>query len=103
MKSDAESAHSPAPEKAVVLENSEQAPRRSESEHHTPAARAPRVGRFVFIALLLAGGAFAFGLVPRLKQRAETRTDTRELALPTVATVAPTSAKAGPPLVLSGE
>jgi hypothetical protein len=68
----------------------------------TSPANGPRVGRVVVVALLVVGAAFAFGLIPRLKQRAEVHADTRELALPTVSTVSPSPAKAGPPLVLSG-
>jgi membrane fusion protein (multidrug efflux system) len=73
------------------------------SKKLTSPANGPRVGRVVVVSLLLLGAAFAFGLIPRLKQRAEVHADTSELALATVNTIAPARAKAGPPLVLSGE
>lgn len=73
------------------------------SEEVTSPANGARIARVVVVSLVVIGAAFAFGLMPRLKQRAEVHADTRELALPTVSTVAAAPAKAGPPLVLSGE
>lgn len=104
MNSDAESMddRSRSREGVVVVESAEP-PSKPASDELTSPANGPRVGRVVIIALLIVGAAFAFGLVPRLKQRAEVHADTRELALPTVSTVSPAPAKAGPPLVLSGE
>lgn len=87
---------------AVVIEPADSPAPAGTVDPIAPASGA-RVGRFVVISLLLACAAFAFGLVPRVKQRAEVQADTRELALPTVSTVAPAPAKAAPPLVLSGE
>jgi RND family efflux transporter MFP subunit len=55
------------------------------------------------VTIVLFCGAFALGLIPRLRQRAAVHSDTRELAVPTVNVAAPAPAKAGPPLVLSGE
>src|SRR6478752_813657 len=69
----------------------------------TERPRSPRLGRLILVTLLLFGGAFALGLVPRLRQRATVQSETRELAVPTVSVAAPSPAKAGPPLVLSGE
>jgi RND family efflux transporter MFP subunit len=104
MNSNAESmdAHSPSGEGAAVIDRVE-GPVTAGSEEPTSPANGPRIGRVVVLALLVVGAALAFGFVPRLKQRAEVHADTSELALPTVSTVLPVPAKAGPPLVLSGE
>lgn len=67
---------------------------------HTPP---PRAGRLIFIVAILLVAGFAFGLVPRLRERRIVVQDTRELAQPNVAVVSPAPAKAGSPLVLSGE
>ncbi|MCE9608955.1 MAG: efflux RND transporter periplasmic adaptor subunit [Chthoniobacter sp.] len=63
----------------------------------------PRAGRLIFIAAIVLVVAFIFGLLPRLRERRAVAADTRDLAQPTVAVVIPAPAKAGPPLVLSGE
>ena len=63
----------------------------------------PRAGRLIFIAAILFAVAFIFGLLPRLRERRAVAADTRELAQPTVLVVSPAPAKAGAPLVLSGE
>lgn len=63
----------------------------------------PKLGRMAVIALLIAGAAFVFGLLPRLKERAQIRHDAAELAAPTVAVVAPQPSKPSTPLALSGE
>ena len=102
MKSDADSIRSQPPEPTAVIDPAEPSVQPG-SKEIAALPKGPGLGRVLFVVLLLAGAAFAFGLVPRLKQRAGVRADTRELALPTVATVFPTPAKAGPPLVLSGE
>lgn len=63
----------------------------------------PRAGRLLFfIAIVLVAG-LIIGLVPRLHERRVVASDTRELATPTVAVVAPAPAKASSALVLSGE
>jgi RND family efflux transporter MFP subunit len=69
----------------------------------TERPRSPRIGRLTVVTLLLFGGAFAVGLVPRLHQHATVQADTHDLAVPTVSVATPAPAKAGPPLVLSGE
>ena len=63
----------------------------------------PRAGRLIFIFALLLVTGFFVGLLPRLRERRMVAGDTRELSQPTVAVVSPTLAKAGTPLVLSGE
>lgn len=92
-------------ESAAVLESPKtpNPPRPSAVPHHDASARGPRIGLLLFLALVLVVGALVFGLLPRLKQRAEVRSDTRELAVQTVSVVSPGPAKVGPPLVLSGE
>jgi RND family efflux transporter MFP subunit len=88
---------------AVAVIDHVEPPSQPGSADVTSPANGPRIGRVVVISLLVIGAAFAFGLIPRLKQRAEVHADARELALPTVSTVTAAPAKAGPPLVLSGE
>lgn len=66
-------------------------------------ATPPRLGRIVLIALVLFGIAFAVGLAPRLKDRAQIRQDAQELAAPTVAIISPQPSKPAAPLALSGE
>jgi RND family efflux transporter MFP subunit len=62
-----------------------------------------RLGRLFFFAAILFAAALVFGLLPRLRERRVAIADSHELAQPTVAVVHPAPAKAGPPLVLSGE
>ncbi len=54
-------------------------------------------------ALVLLAVALVFGLIPRLRERRVVASDTKELIQPSVMVVSPTPAKAGSPLVLSGE
>ena len=68
-----------------------------------PKSTPPRARRLIFITVILLASAFVIGLVPRLRERRTVAADTRELAQPIVAVVAPAPAKAGAPLVLSGE
>ncbi len=77
----------------------------SGSDHSVSPAKTPppRAGRLIFIAAILFAVAFIFGLLPRLRERRAVAADTRELAQPTVLVVSPAPAKAGAPLVLSGE
>jgi len=63
----------------------------------------PRLGRIVFFAGLIVIAVFVAGLVPRLKERAQVRLESQELAVPTVTLVSPQPGKAGQPLALSGE
>lgn len=69
----------------------------------TPPAKTPRVGRLIFVIAILLAVAFVVGLLPRLRERRIVAEDTRGLSQPAVAVVSPTFAKAGTPLVLSGE
>ena len=66
-------------------------------------SKRPRLGGFFFVALLLLGAGFVFGLLPRMRQRHQVSADNRELVRPMVAVVSPAPPKAGAPLVLSGE
>jgi RND family efflux transporter MFP subunit len=68
-----------------------------------PRAKRPKLGRLLFLTLLLLGGGLVFGLVPRLRQHHQAAADKTELVRPMVAVVTPAPAKAGAPLVLSGE
>lgn len=68
-----------------------------------PKSKPPRAGRLIFIVGILFTVAFVAGLVPRLRERRIVEQDTKDLAEPNVAVVSPAPAKAGPPLVLSGE
>lgn len=69
----------------------------------TQQTKPPRPGRLIFIVAILLVVAFVAGLLPRLRERQIVLQDTRELAQPNVAVVSPAPAKAGAPLVLSGE
>jgi RND family efflux transporter MFP subunit len=68
----------------------------------TPGAP-PRLGKYAVIALLIAAGFFVVGLAPRMKERAQVRSDAQELAAPTVSVIAPQPSKPATPLALSGE
>ena len=68
-----------------------------------PRAKGRSLGVLFFVTLLILGGGFVFGLMPRVKERKQVEADTKELSQPNVAVVSPAPAKAGPPLVLSGE
>ncbi len=72
-------------------------------KHTPPPQPKARLGRLLFFVVLALGGAFAFGLMPKLRQQAIVVAETRELAMPTVILVTPTPAKAPPPLLLNGE
>lgn len=65
--------------------------------------RPPRLGRIALVAIVFFGIAFAVGLAPRLKERAQVRHDAQELSTPTVAVVSPQPSKPAMPLALSGE
>lgn len=76
-------------------------PNRSVTE--SPKTKPPRVGRLIFIVAVLLVVAFVVGLLPRLRERHIVAQDTKDLSQPNVAVVSPAPAKAGSPLVLSGE
>jgi RND family efflux transporter MFP subunit len=63
----------------------------------------PRFGRLLIIVAILLAAGFAAGLLPRLRGRATTAAENRELAVPTVNVINPMPGKAAPPLTLSGE
>ena len=88
-----------------VLDPSElpASPPRPVAAAHGPNPSGPRIGRLARIALIVVAVAFAFGLLPRLKQRAAVKRETRELAVPTVDVTSPAPAKAALPLQFSGE
>jgi membrane fusion protein (multidrug efflux system) len=69
----------------------------------TPQAKPPRVGRLIFIVAIVLVACLLGGLLPRLRERHQVAADTKELAQPNVAVVSPAPAKAGAPIVLSGE
>jgi RND family efflux transporter MFP subunit len=56
----------------------------------------------IILALAAVGGAFALGLLPRLRTRSAVRNDTDELAIPTVSVVHPERAAPEQELVLPG-
>lgn len=68
-----------------------------------PKTKPPRVGRLIFIVAILLAVGFVVGLVPRLRERRMVLQDTKDLAQPNVTVISPAPAKAGAPLVLSGE
>ncbi len=76
-------------------------PERSLSVAHNPPASSARplwrIGTIALVIVIVAGVA---GLIPRWRQRAVLRADTRELAIPTVAVVSPLPGKGAalPPL-----
>ena len=78
-------------------------PPRPAANSRGPEPSGPRIGRLALIALIVVAVAFVIGLLPRLKQRATVRSETRELAVPTVEVTAPAPAQAAPPLQFSGE
>jgi RND family efflux transporter MFP subunit len=77
--------------------------RTGEESMSVPRAKRPNLGRLLVLTLLLLGGGLIFGLIPRLKARQQVKADSVELVRPVVAVVNPARAKAGTPLVLSGE
>ena len=97
------SAHSR--EGSVVLEPSDlpDSPPRHAPATSDPKPSGPRLGGLFFAALILAAGAFALGYFPRSRERAVVKSETRELAVPTVDVTSPEPAKAPPPLLFSGE
>ena len=97
------SAHSR--EGPIVLEPSElpDAPQRHAPATSDSKPSGPRLSGLFFAALILAAGAFALGYFPRSRERAVVKSETRELAVPTVDVTSPEPAKAAPPLLFSGE
>ena len=90
---------------SAVLDPSElpASPPRPAASGHGPEPPGPNVRRLVRIALIVVAVAFVIGLLPRLKQRAAVKSETRELAVPTVDVTSPAPAKAAAPLLFSGE
>ena len=78
-------------------------PSRPEVTSREPEPSGPRGGKLLRIALIVVAVAFVIGLLPRLKQRAAVKSETRELAVPTVDVTVPAPAKAAAPLQFSGE
>jgi membrane fusion protein (multidrug efflux system) len=68
-----------------------------------PPSKPPRVGRIIFVLIIVFAVAGVMGLLPRLRERRLSAADTKELAQPNVAVVSPAPAKVGAPIVLSGE
>lgn len=78
------------------------------SKEHPPTAEVPAASGVSFYGLLLlvllaGGGAFYWGLLPKLKRHEEAVLDTKDLALVRVRTALPAPAPASAPLSLSGE
>jgi RND family efflux transporter MFP subunit len=65
--------------------------------------KSPRLGRLLFIVLILAAAGLATGYLPRAKARAVTVQESKELAVLSVTVIKPAPAKAGAPITLSGE
>jgi RND family efflux transporter MFP subunit len=70
---------------------------------HGPKPAGSRLGLLFLIVLVLAAGAFAVGFIPRSKERAVVKNETRELSVPTVDVTSPAPGKAAAPLLFSGE
>lgn len=60
-------------------------------------------GRITVVAVLVLAAAVAAGLLPRWRDRAKLRIETRELAVPTVLVTSPTPGKAGAPQPYAAE
>jgi RND family efflux transporter MFP subunit len=69
-----------------------------------PTARPRRSRRWLWIVLALAvvGAAFAFGALPRIRARSTVRTETEELAIPTVSIIHPQREAPDQEIVLPG-
>jgi RND family efflux transporter MFP subunit len=87
----------------ALLPDENGAPKPNRSVPDSPKTKPPRVGRLIFIVATLLVAGFVAGLVPRLREHRVVLQDTKDLAQPNVAVVSPAPAKAGSPLVLSGE
>ncbi|MEI9895212.1 MAG: efflux RND transporter periplasmic adaptor subunit [Chthoniobacter sp.] len=68
-----------------------------------PQSKPPRLGRLTFIIVVVVAVCLVVGLLPRLHDHAQVISDSRDLAIATVAVVTPGPAKVTEPLVLSGE
>jgi RND family efflux transporter MFP subunit len=75
-----------------------------EAPSHVPPARPRRSRRWLWIvvALVAVGGAFAFGALPRLRARRTVRSETEELAIPTVSVIHPRREAPDQEIVLPG-
>src|SRR5690242_6004882 len=69
----------------------------------TELAHSWRLGRLAWVALLLIVLCVLAGFIPRWRQRATLRVETRELAIPTVSVIAPAPGKTAPGLTLPAE
>lgn len=78
-------------------------PPRAHSHLNEPPTKPPRLGRIAFFIAIIVAAALAIGLLPRLRERTQVESDTRDLSIPTVAVTNPAPAKNTEPLVLSGE
>ncbi len=90
---------------SVVLEPSprDHSPQREAAGHGGLPPSGPRLGKIWIVAAVVVAGAFAIGFLPRAKERAAVRHETRELSVVTVDVTTPAPAKASAPLVFSGE
>ena len=75
---------------------------REEPPAHAPTVP-PRLGKWLWGALLLMGAGLLAGGMPRWRQRAFVREETRSLAVQSVHVVRAAPSKAAAPLHLSGE
>jgi RND family efflux transporter MFP subunit len=73
------------------------------SDAPNPTQSAPKLSRAALVVLVLLAVAVIVGLLPRLRHRAELAAETRELAVPTVAVVAPAPGKPAAGLPLPAE
>ncbi len=72
-------------------------------EHRAPPPRSKRPRRVAVIALIVAIGIVAWGILLRRHQESEVATWTNEQAVPTVATIAPKQGVTGQQIVLPGD
>jgi len=86
-----------------LLDESGLSERQSHETVSHPKPNPPTLGRLLVITVVLLAVALVFGLIPRLRERHVVASDTKELLQPSVTVVNPVPAKAGAPIVLSGE
>jgi RND family efflux transporter MFP subunit len=91
------------PESVDLLPADRPVPPRSHHSVNEPPPKSPRLGRLLFVIVILLAVGFVVGIVPRLREHRQVVNDTRELAVPSVAVVHPAPAALTEPLVLSGE
>jgi RND family efflux transporter MFP subunit len=80
-------------------------PAAPDSHHSVTKSPIPphRAGRLILVVAAILVACLVMGLLPRLRERHSVAADTLALAQPTVAVVKAAPARAGAPLVLSGE